>query len=761
MKLYEHQKETVNFLKNHPRALVTSTCGTGKTISILETWHKHLNGHMLVIAPKSTLGPVWGNDCKNYYPQVSIGIFDRKFTKDPDYIYNLLWENKIVVINIEAVNLVLKHTPVLAEKFSTLVIDEFTSIKNRTAKRSKNVAKLVMFFKYRYFLSGTPTPNGIMDIWHPAYCCDDGIRLGSNFFYFRNSVCQPVSRGYHQQFTEWTEIPGAADVVASTLKDITIRHVLEDVVDMPKRIYRTLEVEMPDKLYKAYQELKQTAILELSTDNVVTAVNKAVLGNKLLQAACLTGDTEVYTQKGWVQLIHLKPNHQLWDGTTWVNYDSIIDNGYMDTIECWGVQMTLGHKILTNQGWKEAWEIKNGEPSNKFKRSNFRLPNCLKKSRFKTNRKKEKCTSIMGMSVYLWEQTNKIKSKYSKQKSNTQKLWLQSRRRNQNPWINLLPPIIWTMDKNKKSLWFFIRQRLQKLRSTRYNTLQKMAQFQTICSRYGTWFQTQFTNRSHQQQQRIFQNQLSMGHCPRAIKQHTCKCHYPNPARTNDSSASSKTIQNKTSNNIPKNKCQLDTRWKKHITKNKVYDILNAGNKHQFLIRNKQGEMFISHNSGSLYDTNGNSTTLDTNKYELITELVKERQHSLVFYQWNHQCEELERQLTKEKINYAVISGSVTQSNREQIIKDYQDGCYQTLLLQPAAAAHGITLTISEATIWCSPTWNLETFLQANYRDYRIGQEKRTEVIMIQYKDTIEEEVYKRLTEKKNALDNLLTILKS
>lgn len=456
MQLFEHQKETMNFFLKHPRAFCTSTPGTGKTVSTLAAFNSRKGGKMLVIAPKSTLEAVWKNDIEKFFPHLKVGVFSRSdLKKTHRYMLRLLVKNDVTIFNIQAADLLLKQVVILNKYYDTLVIDEFTSIKNRTSQRSKRMAKLVKIFKYRYFLSGTPTPNGIIDIWHPALLLDDGVRLGANFFYFRNTVCQPILRGRTQLFTEWVEITGAADIIGSTLKDITIRHELEKVQDMPQRVYRTLELTMPASLRSKYEEMRKHALLQLKKDDVLVAVNKAVLSNKLLQMA-----------SGAV---------------------------------------------------------------------------------------------------------------------------------------------------------------------------------------YGNALETAVAN---------------------VVK-------------------------------------------------------------------------------------------LDTSRYELITQLIKERQHSIVFYIWKHQREAMEEELKKEKITYEIIAGSVSGSMRAEIIKDYQAGKYQTLLIQPQAAAHGITLTRSSASIWCSPTWNLEHFIQANFRDYRIGQNKRTEVIMIQYKNTIEQKVYAALQSKGAALDNLLEILQT
>jgi len=163
--------------------------------------------------------------------------------------------------------------------------------------------------------------------------------------------------------------------------------------------------------------------------------------------------------------------------------------------------------------------------------------------------------------------------------------------------------------------------------------------------------------------------------------------------------------------------------------------------------------------SGSIYDNEGHRQHLDDSKYDLITQLVSEREHSLVFYIWQHQCDRMAEIFTREGIKYGIINGKTKQADRGKIIKDYQAGLYDTLLIQPAAAAHGVTLTKSTTSIWCSGTFNLEHFIQANYRDYRIGQTKRTEVIMVSYKDTVEQTLYERLKQKTIDQNTLLEIL--
>ena len=163
--------------------------------------------------------------------------------------------------------------------------------------------------------------------------------------------------------------------------------------------------------------------------------------------------------------------------------------------------------------------------------------------------------------------------------------------------------------------------------------------------------------------------------------------------------------------------------------------------------------------SGAVYDELGNVKVMATDRYELVAELIKERDHSLMFFLWSHQKEEIIKKLGKE-VTYAVIDGTVTSNTkRTEIIREYEAGNFQTLLLHPASAAHGITLVRASTTIWPSPTDNLEFWEQAYRRMVRTGQKQKTETILITARNTLEETVYKRLQAKKANMNDLLELL--
>ena len=163
--------------------------------------------------------------------------------------------------------------------------------------------------------------------------------------------------------------------------------------------------------------------------------------------------------------------------------------------------------------------------------------------------------------------------------------------------------------------------------------------------------------------------------------------------------------------------------------------------------------------TGAVYDQEGNPLKIHDDRYELVMELVEEREHSIVVFNWRHEREALQRLAEKNKISMTYIDGTVAQNTRGQIVDDFQEGKYQMIAVHPQAAGHGLTLTRATTTIWASPTYNAEHWEQTNARMYRAGQTQKTEIIKIAAKDTAEEDVYKKLEDKYASMTDLLNLM--
>ena len=158
--------------------------------------------------------------------------------------------------------------------------------------------------------------------------------------------------------------------------------------------------------------------------------------------------------------------------------------------------------------------------------------------------------------------------------------------------------------------------------------------------------------------------------------------------------------------------------------------------------------------SGAVYDDAGAYKLLDTDRYELIAQLAIERPQSIIAFRWTHQKDRLLKLID----DCELIDGTVPIHRRNQIVADYQAGNIKVLLIHPRAGAHGLTLTAGHDTIWASPTYSSEEFVQLNHRIYRAGQTKKTRTLLVTAAHTIEPKVYDQLQNKLTRADSLLKL---
>jgi SNF2 family DNA or RNA helicase len=163
--------------------------------------------------------------------------------------------------------------------------------------------------------------------------------------------------------------------------------------------------------------------------------------------------------------------------------------------------------------------------------------------------------------------------------------------------------------------------------------------------------------------------------------------------------------------------------------------------------------------SGAVYESQDNYHLVDTARYEMVLDLAEQRQHTVVFFLWKHQKDFLIAEAKKRGLTHCLIDGTVNDKDRNEAVDFFQKGFYRICFAHPQSAAHGLTLTRGTATIWASPTYNLEHYQQGLKRIYRAGQTSKTETIVIVDQNTIEERVWEALQNKKVRMDDLLTKL--
>lgn len=163
--------------------------------------------------------------------------------------------------------------------------------------------------------------------------------------------------------------------------------------------------------------------------------------------------------------------------------------------------------------------------------------------------------------------------------------------------------------------------------------------------------------------------------------------------------------------------------------------------------------------SGAVYESPTKYHLIDTARYEMVIDLVDARKHTIVFYLWKHQRDEIARMAKARNIPFCVFDGDATDKQKVDMTHNFQAGFYQMILCHPKSAAHGLTWTRASTTLWPSPPDDLEWWVQGNRRHARGGQTKKTETIIILADKTIEMGIYKRLEMKQARMDNLLDLM--
>ncbi len=184
--------------------------------------------------------------------------------------------------------------------FDMVVVDESSSFKSHSAKRFKALASVSGKIDRMVELTGTPSPNGLDDLWSQIYLLDGGERLGKRYTQFRERYFQPDRRGADGMVYSYAAKPGTEQSILDRISDICISMKAEDYLQLPDITYHEIPVELDAKAEKAYRELERKMVLELPEEEEISVTSAAALSNKLLQLA----NGAVYDEDRSVHEIH-------------------------------------------------------------------------------------------------------------------------------------------------------------------------------------------------------------------------------------------------------------------------------------------------------------------------------------------------------------------------------------------------------------------------------------------------------------------------
>lgn len=308
---YSYQRFAEEFILDHPEAGLFLDMGMGKTVITLTAINRLMYerfevNRVLVIAPLRPAVETWPTEIGKWahlqHLTVSIvtGPLKRReeALRDPADIY---------VINREMVvwlcDYLREHR--MGWPFDMVVIDELSSFKSPGAQRFRALRKVRKKMHRIVGLTGTPAPNGLLDLWPQVFLLDQGAALGRTISGYRERFFLPDKRSRDVVFS-WKPRPEAETTIYGLLADTCVSMSSADYVDLPEAIQVRHEITLSPEAMKRYKELERDAFLQVE-DQVIDAVNAAVLVGKLSQAA----GGSVYDDKGEVVILHFEKENAL------------------------------------------------------------------------------------------------------------------------------------------------------------------------------------------------------------------------------------------------------------------------------------------------------------------------------------------------------------------------------------------------------------------------------------------------------------------
>lgn len=260
--------------------------GLGKTVITLTAindlkYNRFTVGKVLVIAPKKVAEATWTKETEKWDHLSLLRVLPVLGSKQKR-IRALNTPADVYVINRE-------NVPWLVEyyrncwPFDMVVIDELTSFKSHQAKRFKSLTWVRKKIHRMVGLTGTPAPNGLLDLWAQIYLLDEGERLGKRITHYRERYFDPDARDRDHIFS-YTPKPGAEQAIQNRISDICISMKAEDYLQLPELVEDMIPVVLDAKAEKAYRDFERNLLVEID-DEILDAGSAAVLSGKLLQMA--------------------------------------------------------------------------------------------------------------------------------------------------------------------------------------------------------------------------------------------------------------------------------------------------------------------------------------------------------------------------------------------------------------------------------------------------------------------------------------------
>nr|WP_289698141.1 DEAD/DEAH box helicase [Enterocloster clostridioformis] len=283
---HDYQAYAIRYIEEHPVAAVLLDMGLGKTVISLTAAYGLLFDsfevrRVLVVAPLRVARDTWPAEIGKWSHlsglTYAVAVGTAKERKAA-----LMQGADVTIINRENLQWLIDESGIPFD-YDMVVIDELSSFKNHKSKRFKSLMKVRPRLRRIIGLTGTPSSNGLMDLWAEFKVLDMGERLGRFITQYRNDYFMPDKRNGEIVYS-YKPLPHAEDAIYRRISDITISMKSADHLKMPELVSASYEVQLSKPERERYEDLKQELVLQLA-DGEVTAANAASLTGKLCQLA--------------------------------------------------------------------------------------------------------------------------------------------------------------------------------------------------------------------------------------------------------------------------------------------------------------------------------------------------------------------------------------------------------------------------------------------------------------------------------------------
>lgn len=283
-KPHSYQEYAIKYIEAHPISALLIDMGLGKTSITLTAIRNLLFDSfevckVLVIAPLRVAKNTWTDEIKKW-EHLNTLTYSLIIGNENERLSALNKKADIYIINRENVDWLVNKSGYKFD-FDMVIIDELSSFKNHQSKRFKSLMKVRPLVKRIVGLTGTPSSNGLMDLFAEFKILDTGERLGRFIGQYRNKYFKPDKMN-GQVVYSYKPLPYAENAIYEKISDITVSMKANEYLKMPELVVSNYEVQLSDKERKHYDEMKKNLVLEIA-DGEITASNVASLSNKLCQ----------------------------------------------------------------------------------------------------------------------------------------------------------------------------------------------------------------------------------------------------------------------------------------------------------------------------------------------------------------------------------------------------------------------------------------------------------------------------------------------